>query len=82
MSKISNDNINYQAISALKFPKNYNDAYQHVLRNEDMPDIVGTYSDKLESEGMSHILDDLTKGLETSMDTRSSKNSKHIYPRS
>jgi hypothetical protein len=51
MSKISNDNINYQAISALKFPKNYNDAYQHVLRNEDMPDIVGTYSDKLESEG-------------------------------
>ncbi|KAK1747324.1 hypothetical protein QTG54_001287 [Skeletonema marinoi] len=47
----SGDPIDWQALKALKFPKNYNDAYEHVLRNDDVPDTVTTYKDKLKLDG-------------------------------
>lgn len=49
----SGDPIDWQALKALKFPKNYNDAYEHVLRNDndDLPDTVHTHKDKLNLDG-------------------------------
>ena len=43
--------IDYQALKSQKFPTNYSDAYEHVLRNDDVPDIVNTYTDTLDGEG-------------------------------
>ena len=47
LSKKSDEAINYQALKREKFPKNCSDAYEHVLRNDNVCGQVYTSRDKL-----------------------------------
>ena len=51
LSKVSDEQLDYQSLKTQKFPKNYNDAYEHVLRHDDVPVLCYTYTDKLGADG-------------------------------
>jgi len=42
----------YRTLKNEKFPKKYNDAYEHVLRHDEVSDKPHTYSDKIGREGV------------------------------
>ncbi|KAL7538859.1 hypothetical protein ACHAXR_011420 [Thalassiosira sp. AJA248-18] len=49
LSKTFDDPIDYKVLK--KFPKNYSDAYEHVLRNDEVSDQIFCCSDKLNGGG-------------------------------
>jgi len=48
LSKELDEPLDYSMLKKEKFPKNYNDAYEHVLRKEDVPANVYNYIDRLD----------------------------------
>jgi len=42
LSKVSDEQLDYQSLKTQKFPKNSNDAYEHVLRHDDVPELCYT----------------------------------------
>ena len=51
LSKKSKEPINYKALTSERFPKNYNDAYKHVLLHDEVLDKLYSGTDSLSGMG-------------------------------